>query len=121
MNVERKHWPTKKLAYTFLLLCLWAFSSVPVAAMRVPNINSVSLATDTPLPDSIYTFNPIADASLYSGSPNNNFGTAATLETDNSPVKNFLIKFNITGIGVRQVVKATLRLYDIDPSPKGGD
>jgi tartrate-resistant acid phosphatase type 5 len=77
--------------------------------------------TTTPLPNSIYTFDPIADATIRQDLPNSNYGSATTLQTDNSPVKNFLLKFSVTGVSNRQIVKATLRLYDIDPSSKGGD
>src|SRR5262245_31853160 len=116
MSVVRVCRPVKKIMYVGAVLCLLILSSMPVSALMDSSVNSALPLADTPLPDSFYTFNPVADASLYSASPNNNFGTALTLETDNSPVKNFLIKFNVTGIGTRQIVKATLRLYDTDPS-----
>lgn len=43
------------------------------------------------------------------------------LETDNSPLENFLLKFPVTGVGDRLVQSATLRLYALNPSPFGGD
>jgi hypothetical protein len=67
------------------------------------------------------TFAPEADASLYSGSPTVNYGGSTKLETDNSPVKHFLIRFTVTGVGTKQVTGASLRLTCIDPSPHGGD
>ena len=67
------------------------------------------------------TFVPDADASLYSANPNTNYGAATTLETDNSPVKNFLVRFTVTGVGTSTVTGATLRLTCSDPSPRGGD
>ena len=62
-----------------------------------------------------------ADASLYSGSPNTNYGGSLKLETDNSPVKNFLVRFTVTGVGTSTVSGASLTLTCSDPSPHGGD
>jgi hypothetical protein len=70
---------------------------------------------------STLTFIADADASLYSANPNTNYGAATTLETDNSPVKNFLVRFTVSGIGSSTVTGATLRLTCSDASPRGGD
>ena len=70
---------------------------------------------------STLTFAPEADASIYSGSPTQNYGGSSKLETDNSPVKHFLIRFTVSGVGTAQVTSAKLRLSCVDPSPKGGD
>jgi hypothetical protein len=67
------------------------------------------------------TFAPDADASIYVASPTTNYGTSSKLETDNSPVKHFLIRFTVTGVGTQQVTTAKLRLACVDPSPRGGD
>jgi hypothetical protein len=67
------------------------------------------------------TFIADADASLYAANPATNYGAAATVETDNSPVKNFLVRFTVTGVGTSTVTGATLRLTCTDPSPRGGD
>jgi len=72
-------------------------------------------------PAATLTFVPDADTSLYSANPNTNYGAATTLETDNSPVKNFLVRFTVTGVGTSTVTGATLRLTCSDPSPRGGD
>lgn len=61
------------------------------------------------------------DASIYSAYPNNKYGTLAYLETDNSPVKNILLKFNVTGINSRSVIASKLRIYGKDASGYGGD
>lgn len=86
-----------------------------------PTLTFTPSPTFTALPGSTFTFTPLADASLYSGSPNTNYGAGVTLETDNSPIKNFLIKFSVTGLGGRMVTKAKLRLFVTDASSKGGD
>jgi hypothetical protein len=67
------------------------------------------------------TFAPEADAYVYQANPTTNYGSASTLQTDNSPVKHFLIRFTVSGVGSSQVSSAKLRLTCVDPSPKGGD
>lgn len=66
------------------------------------------------------TFTPIADAYIEAGRPTSNFGSATTLQVDNSPVKHFLLKFSVAGIGTRTVASAKLRLYNVDSSSSGG-
>jgi hypothetical protein len=79
-------------------------------------------ATSTPtLAGSSLTFLPIEDAYIASGSPTTNAGSATTLQVDNSPIKHFLLKFDVSGLNGKQVVSAKLRLYNVDPASKGGD
>ena len=78
------------------------------------------MSVTVPIPATL-TFGPDADASVYSGSPTTNYGAATSLEVDNSPIKNFLIRFTVTGVGTRTVTAAKLRLACVDPSPRGGD
>jgi chitodextrinase len=66
------------------------------------------------------TFTPSDDASIYSDTPSANYGSATTVETDNSPVKNFLLKFAVTGVGSKQVTGAKLRLYCVNASAGSG-
>ena len=70
---------------------------------------------------STLTFVADADATLNSANPSTNYGASLKLETDNSPVKNFLVRFTVTGVGTSTVSGATLRLTCSDPSPRGGD
>jgi hypothetical protein len=67
------------------------------------------------------TFGPTDDATIIQGSATTNFGSQATLQTDGSPVKDFLMKFNVSGVGTSTVSSATLRLFVADSSPVGGD
>jgi hypothetical protein len=69
----------------------------------------------------VLTFTPADDTYLYQTNGTTNYGSVTSIQTDNSPVKHILIKFNVTGLNGRQVVSAKLRLYDVDPSSKGGD
>jgi SdiA-regulated protein len=74
-----------------------------------------------PDPGTVKSFVPVADASLYLDSPTTNFGTAQTLETDNSPVKRYLLKFEVSGVTGQTVSSITLRLTCTNASAKGGD
>lgn len=99
-------------------------SQTSTAAQTLSNDNRQNIIVpqiNTSLPDSVYSFASAADATIRQDSPDNNYGFIPTLQTDNSPVKNFLLKFNVTGVDNRYVEKATLRLYDEDPSSMGGD
>jgi len=77
--------------------------------------------TSTPRPGDTFTFAPLDDASIYNAYPSNNYGSASTLNVDNSPIQHFIIKFYVDGLGGRPVTRATLRLYNTDESIKGGD
>jgi RHS repeat-associated protein len=67
------------------------------------------------------TFAPVEDAYVANNSPTANYGSATTLQVDNSPLKEFLIKFDVSGVGGQQVTNATLRLYNVNSSSTGGD
>ena len=86
-----------------------------------PSAMSIPVTATAPATPTTLTFAPEADASIYSGSPTTNYGGSSKLETDNSPVKQFLIRFTVTGVGTAQVTSAKLRLTCVDPSPGGGD
>jgi len=92
-----------------------------VGGCGVSTTNGLLDPNPTPATNSFYTFNPTADATIREDRPDSNYGSSTTLQTDNSPVKNFLLKFNVKGVGNRQIVKATLRLYNVDASDMGGD
>jgi chitodextrinase len=65
-------------------------------------------------------FVPTEDAYVRSDQAASNFGSATTLQVDGSPAKNFLMKFNVSGVGSKSVTNATLRLYCVDPSAGSG-
>ncbi|HEX7456248.1 MAG TPA: Ig-like domain-containing protein, partial [Candidatus Nanoarchaeia archaeon] len=67
------------------------------------------------------TFTPTADASVKADAPTSNFGASTILEADSSPVEQFLLKFNVSGIDSKQVASAKLRLYNTNASNSGGD
>ncbi len=57
---------------------------------------------------------------MHNGYPSTNYGAAAGLLVDNSPVEQILIKFQVDGLAGRSVTQATLRLYNTNESSIGG-
>jgi fibronectin type 3 domain-containing protein len=85
---------------------------------------SVPLSVTTPAGPSsrTFTFTPAGDATLDKASPTSNAGTATSLTADNSPVDDFLLKFNVATSGCASLSSATLRLTNnANGSTKGGD
>jgi len=76
----------------------------------------------TPLSPTNLTSTPVADAYIESDTPTTNYGSDLTLFADNSPVKNFLLRFTVSGLSAgQQITSAKLRLFNVDASGKGGD
>jgi len=67
------------------------------------------------------TFTPADDAHIFNASPTNDYGSATTLQVDDSPVKHFVLKFDVTGINSQTVTNAKLCLYNVDGANAGGD
>jgi hypothetical protein len=82
---------------------------------------TASATATVPAGGNIFTLMPIDDAYIASGSPTTNYGSGTTLQVDNSPIKHFLIKFDVSGLTGKQLVSARLRLYNVDSASKGGD
>lgn len=80
----------------------------------------VSVTVDNTI-SSTLTVVAAEDASINPASPTTNYGSLTTLLMDNRPVKQFLIKFSVMGIGTREVTSARLRLYCVNGSDSGGD
>lgn len=98
----------------------YAVKAFDAAGNQSSSSNSTSITTPSGGSGAL-TFTPIDDASVYQASPDANLGAASTLEVDNSPVKHFLMKFNVSGVGSKTVTNATLRLYCVNSSPMGGE
>ncbi len=75
----------------------------------------------TPPPNPVLTFTPAADTYVESDLPTSNFGASTQIINDNSPVKNMLFKFTVSGVGGRSILSAKLRLYCVNNSPIGGE
>ena len=75
--------------------------------------------TPTPGP-SILTFNAVDDAKVEQANPAVNYGTLTLLEVDGSPVRHFLVKFQVSGI-TGPVTAARLRMYSAGTAVAGGN
>lgn len=96
-------------------------SSSPVGSPTPPpGSTPTPLPTPTLPPGDVLTFNPVDDASIMQESPTTNYGSSSRLEADGSPIQQFLLKFNVSGIGGSEVNNVKLRLYNNNPSDRGG-
>jgi hypothetical protein len=94
-----------------------------------PTITSTPTITRTPtIPPSLTStqpgtliFVPSADTYVQSDQPTINFGANSQMVADNSPVRNMLLKFDVSGIGTQTIVSAKLRLYCVNGSLFGGE
>ena len=77
--------------------------------------------TSTAAPNPVLTFTPVADTYVESDLPTSNFGSSTQIINDNSPVKNMLLKFTVSGIGPHAIISAKLRLYCVNASAFGGE
>ena len=82
---------------------------------------SNTASVTTPSAPATLTFNPSDDTYVQSDTPTKNYGTSTQFVVDNSPVRNMLLKFTVSGVGTKTVTSAKLRLFCVDPSPYGGD
>jgi chitodextrinase len=94
--------------------------SFDAAGNRSGFSNTASATTPASGGGTTLTFTPIDDASIYADTPSTNLGSATTLETDGSPVKDFLIKFAVNGLEAKQVTSVKLRLYCVNASAGSG-
>jgi calcineurin-like phosphoesterase family protein len=83
--------------------------------------NLPTLTITTPAPNTTLTFTPTADTYVQTDFPSSGFGSSTQIVVDNSPVRNLLLKFALSGIGTQSVLSAKLRLYCVDGSPFGGE
>ncbi len=69
------------------------------------------------------TFKPTDDATIVGQwvDRGKNYGKTTSLAVDTNIEKNFLVKFNVKGVGANKVKSAILKMYSVDKSPKGGD
>lgn len=87
---------------------------------RTPTRTPTGGGAPTSPPAGTFTFAPAADAYIYQSNPGTNYGSATTLQVDNSPIENFLLKFNVSGMTGRTITRARLRLYAVNASAIGG-
>jgi hypothetical protein len=80
---------------------------------------SVQIGPVPPTPTPVTFF--AEDASLLSGSPSTNYGSAQTVETDNNKPSHFLLRFDVQGITGKTVNDVRIVLTCVNSSNKGGD
>jgi chitodextrinase len=85
------------------------------------NVSAFSNAVTLTTPNATLAFVPLADTYVEQDTPTTNYGTSTQIIADNSPIKNLLLKFAVSGINGRTVTSAKLRLYCVDPASFGGD
>jgi chitodextrinase len=85
------------------------------------NSNSATATTPTGGGGGNVTATLVGDAYVRPDAPTGNFGSKTSIQVDGDPVKHFLLKFSVSGVGTRPVTSATLRLYDVNASSAGGD
>ena len=85
-----------------------------------PASNTVDVTT--PAGPTIITLNPTDDASIHFNSPDSNYGSGFELDVDGgTSVKDFVMKFDVNGIGTSTVTDVRLRLYVTNSSSFGGE
>lgn len=108
--------------------------TVADGSLPTPTPTSVMVPTDTPVATATPLATPIptpgspgeliipveSDATVKMGYPTRNYGSAASLEVDNSPEVDFLLRFAVTGLTGHQLTGAQIRMYNINSSSKGG-
>ena len=74
------------------------------------NYSSDEVVVD-PAASQTVAFTPTDDAYVRADLPSGNYGHTGTMITDATPEKDFLLKFDVAGVGTSEVVSATLRIY----------
>src|SRR5213080_1978214 len=96
-------------------------SALLVACLLILSVVSLFAPVRATACSTTLVFSPTDDATVRADQPDTNFGTSTTLVADASPLRNFLLKFSISGVGSCQVTSAKLRLFQVDSSDRGGD
>jgi hypothetical protein len=68
----------------------------------------------------VLTFTPDADTYVRSDTPTTNYGLKPSMKVDDSPTKNALVRFTVSGVGLSSIASAVLRVYCTDGSADGG-
>lgn len=111
-NADGAYYSTKEAAAGFVpQLVITTGSSIPAATFTPTSTGSASTLT----------FTSNADTYVESSAPATNFGSASQFVTDNSPTRNILLKFTVSGVGNKPVLSVKIRLYCVDASPFGGE
>jgi hypothetical protein len=88
-----------------------------------PTDTPTPLATDTPtpIPPAVLTFTPTDDTTIQEKGPAKNYGAEPEFKVDGKPVKDALLRFDVSGIGTATVANAKVRLFATNGSSFGGE
>jgi glucose/arabinose dehydrogenase len=105
---------------------LWSFASwsdggAASHTIATPASPATYTAAFQPSTSQTLTFTPAADAYVRQDAASSNFGSDPTLQVDGSPVKDTLLRFDVSGVGAADVTSARLRLHNVDAASAGGD
>lgn len=89
------------------------------AAGNLSGLSGAATAT-TPPAGGVVFLTPTDDSYVAAASLATSFGSASSLQVDNSPVKHILLKFDLSSLGGQTIVGARLRLNVVDSSTSGG-
>lgn len=90
-------------------------STQPVGDTSTPTRTATVISTSV---GNTWTFVPVADTYVDSGSPSNNYGSLTTLRGDGSPVVRSYLRFNLQDVN-GTVTRATLRIFANSASSGG--
>lgn len=95
----------------------------PTATTTAPSTTSTSTTTATTTPSATSTLGPIADAYVEADTPSVAYGTAAQIVTDASPLREILVRFDLSSLsGAVQSARLRLHVANVSSggSPAGG-
>jgi hypothetical protein len=96
---------------------------VPCVASNPPTPTPTATVTPMPTPTTpagqSITFTTVADTYVNAGSSSTNYGTSAFLREDGSPDLHSYLRFNVSGLNGKRIVKARLLLYANSNSTQG--
>jgi len=98
----------------------YAITAYDAAGNESPKSASVSVTTPTSTPTATLTFQPTDDSYVDQTVPTSNFGGDATTIYDGDQKRNVFLKFNVSGVGSRPVIKTVLHLNAENGSVFGG-
>ena len=98
----------------------YAITAYDAAGNESAKSVAATITTPTSTPTATLTFLPTDDAYTDSSVPASNFGGDATTIFDGSPQRNVFLKFNVSGVGTRPVIKTVLHLNAENASVFGG-
>ncbi|HJU02965.1 MAG TPA: DNRLRE domain-containing protein [Actinomycetes bacterium] len=100
----------------------YAVTAVDTSGVESARSNTVTVTTPGGTGPKTFSFGAAADATIDATNPSTNAGAGGALDADNSPVKDFLIKFTLATTGCTSLTSASLRLTSTgNGASKGGD